>query len=200
MNENLILIFTRNPELGKVKTRLAKGVGDVNALAIYKILLDHTQQITSKVQATKRVMYSETIVTNDLWSNYIFEKKAQVGDDLGERMHNAFAEGFANGYQKIVIIGSDMYDLTTNDIEHAFDKLEDNDIVIGPAEDGGYYLLGMKAISENLFKNKEWGTDTVLKDTLKDIKNLKYYLLKEKNDIDTFEDIKDIPVFKKYIK
>ena len=73
-------------------------------------------------------------------------------------------------------------------------------MVIGPAEDGGYYLLGLKSIPENIFKNKEWGTHTVLKDTLKNIKNLKYNLLEEKNDIDTFEDIKDIPVFKKYIQ
>jgi hypothetical protein len=113
-------------------------------------------------------------------------------------MHNAFKEGFDDGYEKIVIIGSDLIELESNDIKKAFEKLDENDIVIGPAEDGGYYLLGMKQIPENIFRNKEWGTNTVLKDTLKDIDSLQFHLLKVKNDIDTYEDIKNIPVFNKY--
>lgn len=200
MNENLILIFTRNPELGKVKTRLAATIGDENALEIYIQLLEHTKKVALETDFDKRVLYSEEINTNDMWNNHLFQKKLQFGKDLGVRMYNAFKEGFEEGYKKIVIVGSDLIELESQDIVDAFKKLKTNDIVIGPAQDGGYYLLGMKAIPENLFKNKEWGTDTVLKDTLKDIKNLKYHLLQEKNDIDTVEDIKDIPVFKKYIK
>ena len=113
-------------------------------------------------------------------------------------MHNAFQGGFNDGYEKIVIIGSDLIALESSDISSAISKLDDNDIVIGPAEDGGYYLLGMKKVPENIFSNKEWGTDTVLKDTLIDIASLKYLLLEEKNDIDTYEDIKNIPFFNKY--
>ena len=200
MNENLILIFTRNPELGKVKTRLAATIGDTNALEIYIQLLEHTRKVALETDFDKRVLYSEEINTKDMWNNHLFQKKLQFGKDLGVRMYNAFKEGFQDGYKKIVIIGSDLIALESNDIQEAIKKLDENDIVIGPAEDGGYYLLAMKAIPENIFSNKEWGTNTVLKDTLKDIKNLKYHLLKEKNDIDTYEDIKDIPFFKKYTK
>ena len=200
MNENLILIFTRNPEVGKVKTRLAATIGDTNALEIYIQLLEHTRKVALETDFDKRVLYSEEINTKDMWNNHLFQKKLQFGKDLGVRMYNALKEGFQDGYKKIVIIGSDLIALESNDIQEAIKKLDENDIVIGPAEDGGYYLLAMKAIPENIFSNKEWGTNTVLKDTLKDIKNLKYHLLKEKNDIDTYEDIKDIPFFKKYTK
>ncbi|WP_445456955.1 TIGR04282 family arsenosugar biosynthesis glycosyltransferase [Flavobacterium sp. HNIBRBA15423] len=198
MNENLILIFTRNPELGKVKTRLAASIGEENALEIYKHLLEHTKKVTLETNFDKRVLYSEEINTNDIWNNHLFQKKLQFGKDLGVRMYNAFKEGFDDGYKKIVIIGSDLIELESNDIKEAIKKLVNNDIVIGPAQDGGYYLLGMKQIPENIFRNKEWGTNTVLKETLKDVQNLKHYLLQEKNDIDTLEDIRDVPVFKKY--
>lgn len=198
MNENLILIFTRNPELGKVKTRLAASIGEENALEIYKHLLEHTKKVTLETNFDKRVLYSEEINTNDIWNNHLFQKKLQFGKNLGVRMYNAFKEGFDDGYKKIVIIGSDLIELESNDIKEAIKKLVNNDIVIGPAQDGGYYLLGMKQIPENIFRNKEWGTNTVLKETLKDVQNLKHYLLQEKNDIDTLEDIRDVPVFKKY--
>lgn len=200
MNKNLILIFTRNPELGKVKTRLAASIGQENALQVYIELLQHTKNVVLETDYDKRVLYSDAINTNDMWNNHLFQKKEQFGKDLGVRMYNAFREGFEEGYQKIVIIGSDLITLEANDLKNAFVALDTNDVVIGPAEDGGYYLLGLKSIPENIFKNKEWGTNTVLKETLKNIKNLKYSLLEEKNDIDTFDDIKAIPVFKKYIE
>lgn len=199
MSKNLILIFTRNPELGKVKTRLAATIGDENALEIYIQLLEHTKKVALETTYDKRVLYSEEINHTDMWEATSFQKKLQVGVDLGVRMYNAFQGGFEDGYEKIVIIGSDLIALESSDIDKAMQKLDENDIVIGPAEDGGYYLLGMKNIPDNIFKNKEWGTDTVLKDTLLDIASLNYHLLEEKNDIDTYEDIKNIPFFNKYI-
>jgi rSAM/selenodomain-associated transferase 1 len=198
MNKNLILIFTRNPERGKVKTRLAASIGKENALEIYIQLLEHTKKVALETPYDKQVLYSEEINHADIWESSFFQKKLQVGSDLGARMHHAFQQGFADGYEKIVIIGSDLIALDSSDIIAAIENLSDNDIVIGPAEDGGYYLLGMKKIPNNLFSNKEWGTDTVLKDTLLDIANLKYHLLQEKNDIDTYEDIKNVPFFNKY--
>lgn len=200
MEENLILIFTRNPELGKVKTRLAASIGNQNALDVYKFLLKHTQEIVSKVDVTRRILYSEEIINNDIWDDKIYQKALQSGTDLGEKMKNAFAEGFKNGYKKIVIIGTDLYDLEASNIEIAFQKLENHDVVIGPAEDGGYYLLGLKFIPENIFSNKKWSTDTVFKDTLNDIVSYKVHLLNTKNDIDTVDDIKNIKVFQKYLK
>ena len=200
MSKNLLLIFTRNPELGKTKTRLAKTVGDETALEIYKFLLEKTRDISSKVTSDKAVYYSIKIRENDIWDSSTYQKHQQVGEDLGIRMLNAFKNGFKAGYEKVMIIGSDLYDLTSEDIENAFDELNNNDLVIGPAEDGGYYLLGMNSLHSTIFKNKNWGTETVRKDTLSDLKDKKVKLLAFKNDIDVYEDIINIPeIMSKFI-
>ncbi|UII78246.1 TIGR04282 family arsenosugar biosynthesis glycosyltransferase [Flagellimonas sp. CMM7] len=199
-NNNLLLIFTRNPELGKCKTRLAAKVGNKAALEIYKFLLAHTVSFTRKLEAEKQVFYSEAIWENDIWDNHIYQKKLQNGLDLGVKMQNAFQDGFDSGFEKIIIIGSDMYDLSQEDMEKAFAKLDDHDYVIGPAEDGGYYLLGMTNFKKELFENKAWGTDTVLSHTLEDVKTENHFLLEAKNDVDLYEDIKDIEAFQPYLK
>jgi rSAM/selenodomain-associated transferase 1 len=193
MGKNLLLVFTRNPELGKVKTRLAQTVGNQTALDIYKFLLNKTKDIASKVSADKAIYYSVKIKENDIWDAGIFKKHSQIGEDLGIRMLHAFKNGFDAGYEKVMIIGSDLYDLSSEDIEKAFTALATNDLVIGPAEDGGYYLLGMKSLHTTIFKNKDWSTETVRKDTLEDLKDKKVKLLEFKNDIDRYEDILAIP-------
>lgn len=198
-SKKALIIFTRNPEIGKVKTRLAKTVGDKIALEIYKFLLHHTEEITRNLKIDKYIFYSENIHKNDLWNSEIFRKKLQKGEDLGQRMQESFSELFTMGYEKIIIIGSDIIDLTQKDIEHAFERLEINSFVIGPAMDGGYYLLGMKKLKKELFQNKNWSTDSVLQDSLQDIREESYYLLPEKNDIDTYEDLKDLDVFQKFL-
>ena len=200
MPKNLLLVFTRNPELGKVKTRLAKTVGNATALKIYTFLLKRTRDIAVKVAADKAVYYSVKIRENDIWDASIFQKHQQVGEDLGIRMLHAFKNGFKAGYEKVIIIGSDLYDLTSETIENAIIALENNEVVIGPAEDGGYYLLGMNSLEEKVFKNKEWGTETVRKDTLEDLKDKKVFLLGELNDVDVFEDIEHHPAFQTFIK
>ena len=198
--KNLLIIFTRNPELGKCKTRLAATVGNENALDIYKFLLQHTFNITKKLNAAKQVWYSEEIWTNDIWDKTLFDKKLQQGAELGVRMANAFTEGFAAGFEKICVIGSDIYDLKQADLEDAFDSLGDSDYVIGGAEDGGYYLLGMKKFDPNLFQNKNWGTETVLEATLNDLKNEKVHLLEVRNDVDVYEDIAGKEAFEPFLK
>ncbi|MEX0313381.1 MAG: TIGR04282 family arsenosugar biosynthesis glycosyltransferase [Allomuricauda sp.] len=198
--ENLLLIFTRNPELGKCKTRLAAKIGDKAALEVYKFLLEHTAMLTKNLNIEKQVYYSENIWKNDVWDNHIYQKRLQVGIDLGARMQSAFEDGFNAGFKKIIIIGSDMYDLSQADLKEAFEKLETHDFVIGPAEDGGYYLLGMTFLKKELFQDKSWGTETVLQDTLEDLKTGDICLLPTKNDIDLYEDIKDIEAFQPYIK
>jgi hypothetical protein len=198
--EKLLLIFTRNPELGKVKTRLAKTVGDETALKIYKFLLQKTRDISSKVTSDKAVYYSVKIRNNDIWDTNSYQKHQQLGEDLGLRMLNAFKNSFDAGYKKVLIIGSDLYDLSTERIDIAFNELDTNDVVIGPAEDGGYYLLGMNTLQENIFKNKDWGTDTVRKDTLVDLKDKKVHLLSALNDVDVFEDIEHHEAFQHFFK
>ena len=93
-----------------------------------------------------------------------------------------------------------MLDLSQEDLENAFKSLEKNDFVVGPAEDGGYYLLGMKKFMPALFKNKTWGTETVLKDTLADLENETTALLETRNDVDYYEDIKDTDAFAPFLK
>ncbi|QKX04275.1 glycosyltransferase [Aquimarina sp. TRL1] len=198
--KNLLLIFTRNPELGKCKTRLAATIGDHAALEVYKFLLNHTVSITEKLSADKAVYYSEKIRDNDIWSTASYIKYKQNGVDLGARMLAAFQEGFTNGYQHIIIIGSDIYDLQQHDIEKAFLSLKKHDYVIGPAKDGGYYLLGMNKLTPSLFSRKTWGTDSVLKDTLLDLQNEAVKILEERNDIDYYEDIEGIDVFQQLIQ
>ncbi|MCR9226189.1 MAG: TIGR04282 family arsenosugar biosynthesis glycosyltransferase [Flavobacteriaceae bacterium] len=200
MSKNLLLILTRNPELGKCKTRLASKVGDKAALEIYKFLLDKTVSFTKDLKVEKWVYYSEQVWEDDIWDKEIYKKKPQVGNDLGIRMMNAFKEGFEAGFENIIIIGSDMYHLNQSNLEEAFSNFKDHDYVVGPAEDGGYYLLGMKSLKSGLFQNKKWGTDTVLSDTLFDIKGEKVALLDEKNDVDYYEDIKDIKAFEPFLK
>lgn len=200
IQDNLLLIFTRNPVLGKCKTRLAKSIGNQAALDIYNLLLNHTAKVTQTVHATKQVYYSEEIWEQDSWDNSTFQKKLQQGNDLGERMYHAFVNGFNSGFKNIVIIGSDLWDINTQEIENAFNYLNENDFVIGPAKDGGYYLLGATKINEDIFKNKQWGNSTVLEETLKDLSKQKIKMLQLKNDIDILEDIVNIPAFKKFIK
>ena len=200
MSKNLLIVFTRNPELGKVKTRLAKTVGNATTLKIYIFLLERTRDIAVQVSADKAVYYSVKVRENDIWDANNFQKHQQVGEDLGFRMLHAFKNGFKAGYEKVMIIGSDLYDLTAETIENAFIALEDNEVVIGPAEDGGYYLLGMNSLEEKVFKNKKWGTETVRKDTLEDLKDKKVFLLGELNDVDVFEDIEHHPAFQTFLK
>ena len=200
MNQkNLLIVFTKNPELGKCKTRLAKTIGDINALKVYKHLLQHTAKVTQEIKADKEVFYSQEPIQKDDFSSTYFSKKTQTGLDLGEKMNNAFQQGFLNKYEKVVIIGSDLFDLETTDIEEAFAQLEQSDYVMGPAKDGGYYLLGMKKFTPEIFQQINWSTSTVLEETLQLLENKKVVLLQEKNDIDTIEDIKHINVFQQYI-
>ena len=197
---NLLIIFTRNPELGKVKTRLAKDVGDQSALDIYEFLLKHTVSVTKDLDFAKEVHYSEEIKHNDIWDEELYIKKRQIEGGLGEKMEQAFLSGFKNGYKNIIIIGSDLYDLNQEDIEEAFKALETFEYVLGPAEDGGYYLLGMNIFNQKIFKNKAWGTDTVLRDTLIDLKTQQIQLLDERNDIDVYEDIKEHKDFQQFFQ
>lgn len=199
-NKNLIITFTRNPELGKVKTRLAKTIGEASALAIYIKLLEHTESVLRNIDSDKAVYYSVKIRENDLWDSNIYQKHQQFGDDLGIRMQNAFKAGFDAGYSKIAIVGSDLHDLQPKHITQAFDALDTNDVTIGPAEDGGYYLLGMKTLYKDVFENKNWGTETVFDDTIKNLKNESVFLLEQLNDVDTYEDIKNNHTLKALIE
>lgn len=188
--KNAVIIFVRKPELGKVKTRLAATVGKEKALAIYEQLLQHTFEITRFVDFPKFVFYVYAIEQNDLWSAEGFIKKLQSDADLGGKMKDAFAEQFQEGYEKVLIIGSDCFQLTTAIIEQAFELLNNNQIVIGPANDGGYYLLGMKKLHGFIFDDKKWSSKSVFADTVGELKEneISFATLPILTDIDTEED------------
>ncbi len=185
-----LIIFVRQPEKGKVKTRIAATLGEDKALAIYIELLKHTQNISTAATADKFVFYAGHIQEDDLWSKPGFTKRLQHDLDLGGRMKEAFSVLFEEGYSKIVIIGSDCFELSTEIIEKAFNILDEKEVVIGPASDGGYYLLGMKKLWPFIFENKQWSTENVFKQTSSDLKkeNIPYVELITLADIDTEQD------------
>ena len=191
MQKELLLIFIKNPESGKAKSRLAATLGPEKALYIYKQLLYHTRQISQKLPVALALYYSDFIPAVDEWDSELYIKMVQSGADLGEKMKRAFQEQFTQGYNRVCIIGSDCFELTSDIILEAFAKLEEHDVVIGPAADGGYYLLGMKYLQPNLFQGKNWSTDSVLKDTLADIKQsgLSVALLPSLTDVDEEKDL-----------
>ncbi len=189
--KSLVMVFIRNPEIGKVKTRLAKTIGDTKAFKVYLHLLNHTLSCVSPLKTDKSIFYSDYIPKQDEWQLNGFYAHLQSGGDLGKKMLTAFEISFKKGYQNILILGSDCLELTSSIIQNALEKLEKTDVVIGPAKDGGYYLLGMNTLYTPLFENKNWSTNSVFKDTIKEIENLKlnYIVLEELSDIDEEADL-----------
>lgn len=188
MNRQLI-IFVKNPIKGNVKTRLAITIGDEEALEVYKKLLKHTLAIIAKTDTEKHVFYADFINKDDLWNGC--NKVLQQGNDLGERMKNAFQEIFQNGFlHKAIIIGSDCAMLNEQHIQLAFEKLDSHDVVIGPAQDGGYYLLGMKALQPFLFEEMPWSTSDLLNLTIKKCNENKLgvFELPQLSDLDNNKD------------
>lgn len=186
-----LLIFAKNPVYGKVKTRLAATIGNDKALFIYLELLKSTIAVTRYLPVNKIVYYSDYIEKNDIWDNAIFTKQVQAGKDLGQRMNNAFVHAFNKGNEKVVIIGTDCPQINSAILMNAFAYLDSYDTVIGPAKDGGYYLLGMKQAHAKLFENILWSTSSVLKQSINACSqsNLSHYLLPELSDVDEEKDL-----------
>jgi uncharacterized protein len=195
--DKLLIIFARNPALGRVKTRLAKEIGDEKALQVYLKLLEHTHKVADEADCTKHIYYTDNLDEFGLLDYFKFKKFLQHGNDLGDRMMNAVINGMKDGFGRIVIIGSDCIEISSQVIEEAFTALEEKDCVLGPASDGGYYLIGMKEIHESIFTDKKWSSEDVFLDTMLDMQanNLSYHVLKTLNDIDTKEDLDQVPNF-----
>jgi rSAM/selenodomain-associated transferase 1 len=185
-----LIIFVRNPVRGKVKTRIASEIGDDKALEVYQRLLLHTREITQILPVSKYVYYSDFIPQYDIWTEQRYQQRMQSGDDLGARMHQALVE-VVKEHGKVVLIGSDIADLDAQTLHQAFQSLEYVETVIGPAKDGGYYLIGCKGSVPGLFNNMEWSNSMVFQRTL--IRLLEYKLnfrmLVRKTDVDTRSDL-----------
>ncbi len=181
-------MFQKNEVLGKVKTRLAASVGEKQALEIYLQLIDKTYLALRDISVSITTYFAEFIPDNPIQSAE--NKLVQVGQDLGERMKNAFAENFESGMEKVVLIGTDCPSLEGTHLAQAFEALDQCDLVLGPARDGGYYLIGMKRRSDFLFEGIPWSTELVLSQTLALAaeQGLQTSLLPVLEDIDTLED------------
>ncbi len=198
MSKQALLVFAKNPEAGKVKTRLAATMGNEAALAVYNQILTYTVSVTQYLPVDKFVYYSNYIGQEDIWNSEHYYKEIQQGADLGERMKNAFASTFIKGYDKVVIIGTDCPGISEDIIRDAFGHLQRCDVAIGPAKDGGYYLLGMRQLHSKLFENIQWSTNTVLNDTIKKCNelHLTYHLSPVLIDIDEEKDLEECKIQK----
>ncbi len=202
MPVNIAAVMAKLPVLSKVKTRLAKTIGKPKALKVYEILLDNLCEkcLPSDNNSFKLGCFiTPSNKTKDfykLYSSFAFYRP-QKGNDLGERMNSAFQNIFSEFHAaKAILIGADIPDLHRDIIENAFRKLMTNDVVIGPTDDGGYYLIGMRQTESTLFENIPWGTSHVLEQTFEVCQKniLSVGILELLSDLDTEEDLKKYPI------
>ena len=195
MQKNYLMVFVKNLLPGTVKTRIAKDIGMDAALEVYKELLNYTAEVADKVDAEKTdkgIYYNQYVELYDDWDSEQYQKHVQVGDKLGDKMLHAFTEAFERGYEKVVIIGSDTLEIEVSHIQEAYTALDKHDVVFGPAEDGGYYLLGLNNIFPAIFEEKEYSHEHVLNEALDEEEKwgMSFHLLDKLHDIDTMEDLK----------
>lgn len=193
----MVLVFVRAPEAGRVKTRLAAAIGDDAALRVYRRLAEHT---LAEVQALAaegvevRVHYTPAgagaAVREWLGKGPVYLPQAESGD-LGARMRDAFARAFADGAERVVIVGSDLPELTAALLRRAFAALDAHPAVLGPARDGGYYLLGLRGMVDGIFSSVPWSTPDVLAVTLERFRAAAVApaILEELADVDEMEDL-----------
>ncbi len=195
MEDRHLIVFVKNPVLGEVKTRLAASLGEHRALDIYNELLEITRENITNLGCQKHVFFGSFIEDDVIWEEAFLSKNIQDGGGLGERMESAFYRIFRSESDpvKAVLIGSDCPELTSVNINQAFELLDTNDVVLGPALDGGYYLIGMKKNHPAIWLEIDWSTDRVYQQTIDKINkfNLSYSVLPVLQDIDTQEDWSD---------
>jgi len=187
-----LIIFTRYPQAGKTKTRLIPALGEQGAAQLQKKLTEHTLKEVNQLDVNIRIYFSDG--TEDLMVNWLgncYQYYPQSKGDLGERFIAALEESFTQNIEKVIIIGIDCPDLNANLINQAFQELSIKDLVLGKAEDGGYYLIGLRRFYPELFQGIDWGTDLVLQQTVAIAKarGLTISYLPVLNDIDTPEDL-----------
>jgi len=191
-----ILFFVRYPEKGRVKTRLETHLDQDKILSLYQCFVEDILATLHRMEYPVSVCYwpPERVVDLQAWLGSSLAYCPQKGEDIGQRMQNAFTNAFANGVDQAILIGSDFPDLEPVILDQAFDALSQNDVTLGPAVDGGYYLIGFNrhTFLKDIFTGISWGTGQVLGETLKKIKHagMKVHLLPEWRDIDTFDDLK----------
>lgn len=199
MPQNSLIVFAKYPVPGQVKTRLATKIGDPATVILYGHFVSYTirkfansNDLNELRVAVAQESYLEKFRQDFPGADkYVAQKNT---DDLGARMQNAIHQCLEEGFQKIAVIGTDSPQLPTEYVRNAFDLLDKNEIVIGPANDGGYYLLAVSQNHPCLFDGISWGTKNVLKQTVAAIEQnkLSYLLLPTLFDIDDFDSLQKL--------
>jgi rSAM/selenodomain-associated transferase 1 len=184
-----LILFIKNPVKGRVKTRLAKKLGDEQALAVYLLLLQHTRAAAIQTDAARIIAYSDFIPESDEWDPALFLKSLQSGQDLGQRMFQALASALES-HPATILAGGDIPQLSPEILTEGIRQLQRHDLVIGPASDGGYYLIGMKRPEPRLFEGIAWSTPSVFQQTLAKARALRLsaHILPTLHDVDEAED------------
>jgi rSAM/selenodomain-associated transferase 1 len=189
-----ILVFIRAPEAGRVKTRLAASIGADAALRVYRRLAEHTLREALDVDGAEVRVHFTPAEAEEAVRGWLGEGPAllpQADGDLGERMRDAFARAFADGYRRVVIIGSDLPEMRADLLGRAIALLDGREAVVGPARDGGYYLLGLTRLVEGIFEGIAWSTPGVLAATLERLQaaGIIPALLEPLADVDEVQDL-----------
>lgn len=196
MNKKALIIFAKQPVPGEVKTRMVPPLSPRQAAQLYHLMLTDIFSSTESLDGVDRVLFYAGGDDAETHFHELFPGLplySQQGADLGPKMEAAFSRVFAMGYRTVAIIGTDSPDLPVSFIEDAFGRLEygKTDVVFGPAEDGGYYLLAMKRVHSELFRGISWSSGQVLRESLAKAKSmgLEVSTLPEWHDLDTVEDL-----------
>ena len=181
-----LIILVHDPVPYDIKSGKTNIITEEESNAMHKQLLMHTHRVTVSLSADKFLFINNSSIQDDIWMKSTYIKRLQRGRSFGEIISNAFEAVFSMGYTKVVMIGSDSIEIESNHIDHAFNNLKNFDVVIGPAQEGGYYLIGMKKMHHVLFKNKAWNTTVLLQQTLHDIAKLglTYHLQQALSDVE----------------
>ncbi len=199
-DDRCVLLFVKYPTLGRVKTRLSVELGDVEAVSIYRNFIVDILSTLQRLERPFKIFFYPGSAREKLheWLGTQYSYVPQRGQDLGERMKNAFSYAFRNNIRQAVIIGSDSPDLPADLVNRSFAAIDTHDAVIGPAGDGGYYLIGFSQTGfvPAAFEKISWSSNSVFEQTLSIMKQhrRKMYLLPEWYDVDTLEDLKSLLV------
>jgi rSAM/selenodomain-associated transferase 2/rSAM/selenodomain-associated transferase 1 len=196
INRKKLIVFTRYPEPGKTKTRLIGVLGAQGAAEVHRQMAEHAVSVARRLRALTGIDIEIRFDGSDEsrmcgWLGNDLTYAEQLGSNLGERMDNAFKDGFDQGCDRIVLMGSDCPDLTEDILNAAFLALEDHSVVVGPAADGGYYLVGLKQRVSPVFHGISWGTEAVFKETQQVLfsNGLSCAVLEQLRDVDTPADL-----------
>ncbi len=188
--ENLVIVFAKNADTSEVKTRLAESIGRDAARKVYQSLLKGTLDILWDLDFDVCISWFGGVPGN---AQDYFQHRIQADGDLGEKMHYEIRAALNDGYKRVVVIGTDCPYIQAEHIGLAFESLTKYDVVIGPAVDGGYYLLGCRDDYPRIFQKIEWGTKKVYAQTVQVLHdlNLSYYRLEYLEDIDDEETLRN---------